>query len=117
MIRESFESFTLAFLSSLAIRHVEKCELVVFFVRDRGCDARVHATGDETDSESWSIVSDGCRFEFFSLDISRTAHYISLTWIQSVPPAVAGGYAVGTDCIQQWIVAHYTPLTSGPQMY
>src|SRR5690242_4743344 len=85
MIRQSFKCLTLAFLSTLPVRDVQESQLIVFFVRDRGSDAGIHAARDETDGELWTTVCDGRCFEFFSLDINGTAHY--------------------------------TPLTSGPQMY
>src|ERR1044071_7556677 len=77
MICERFECFAFAFLGALTVRDVQKRKLVVFFVRDCGRDAGVHAARDETDRELWSIQL--LQLEDFSLDFLRTAHQTPLT--------------------------------------
>ena len=44
MIRQGFECFTLTFLGALAVRNMQERKLIVFFIRDRGSDAGIHAT-------------------------------------------------------------------------
>ena len=58
MIRQGFKRFAFTLFSSLAVRNVQKCKLIVFLVSDRRSDAGVHAAGDEADGELWSIALD-----------------------------------------------------------
>src|ERR1044071_9387666 len=78
MIGERFKGLAFTFLCALPVRDVQERELIVFFVGNRGRDARIHAARDETDGELWSIVFDS-RLELFSFDFLRAAHHTPLT--------------------------------------
>src|SRR5262245_156485 len=54
-ISEVFEGAALPCFSSLAVRDMEKCQFVGFFIRDRAGYAGIHAAGNETDCESRSL--------------------------------------------------------------
>src|SRR6185436_9614037 len=77
MIRQRLERLAFAFFSALTVRDMQKREFFVFFVSDRGGDARVHAAGHETDGELWSNRL--LALEHFSGHFFRAAHQTPLT--------------------------------------
>src|SRR5690349_14004568 len=93
MIGKCFECLALASLSSLAVRDVQKRELVVLVVCDRGGNARIHAARDETDRQRGALISRkvGFRPILFLLFFNLRNNLFG--------------------------AAHHTPCTFGPQMY
>src|SRR5688572_18356912 len=77
MIRNGFEGFALSSLGTLTIGDVEKRERVILFVGDGGSDARIHATGNETDREPWLL--DVVEVDDLCCQFLRAAHQTPFT--------------------------------------